>query len=43
MLIAILNCCTKEELEEAEEEEPTSPEVLSPADEGVFGIWRHES
>jgi serine/threonine-protein phosphatase 2B catalytic subunit len=34
MLIAILNCCTKEELEEAEEEEPTSPEVLSPADEG---------
>lgn len=34
MLIAILNCCTKEELEEAEEEEPTSPEVLSPADDG---------
>jgi hypothetical protein len=34
MLIAILNCCTKEELEEVEEEETPLEESISPLDEG---------
>jgi hypothetical protein len=34
MLIAILNCCTKEELEEMEDDETPIEEVLSPIDEG---------
>jgi hypothetical protein len=36
MLIAILNCCTKEELEEAEEEETPLEESISPLDEGTL-------
>lgn len=39
MLIAILNTCTKEELEEEEEDEVLSPDVTSPSEEGAFLVF----
>lgn len=39
MLIAILNTCTKEELEEEEEDEVLSPDVTSPSEEGASFLF----
>lgn len=36
MLIAILNTCTKEELEEMDEDEITPIEAITPEDEGEY-------
>lgn len=35
MLIAILNCCTQEELDEDEEDEDTPLEIVTPVDESA--------
>lgn len=38
MLIAILNCCTKEELEEMDEDDITPVEAITPDDEGADSL-----